>query len=339
MLTSGSHRQGGVFTFDEDIVTSRVGISSISAQKACQNVNREIPKNASISSLVTKAQNRWDSEVFSKVTTSETNTTILTQLYSYLYGMHLIPSNRTGENALWDSKEPHYDDIFTFWDLFRWSTPLMHVLQPVAYEEQIRSLIDIWRHEGWLPDARSSDYTGRTQGGSNADIILADAYVKGVRGRINWQDGYKAMKRDAEVTPPNNHDPQAPDSSTKEGRGALPDWLKYGYITPKFSRAVSRAVEYAVDDFGLYQVAKGLNFSSDAAKYLNRSHYWRNHWNSRQESLNFTGLLAPRYANGSFEYPYDPLACGGCYWGDPFYEALPWEYSFNAHHVRQMYSS
>lgn len=247
--------------------------------------------------------------------------------------MHLLPSNRTGENALWNSTEPHYDDAFTLWDLSRCSTALLQVLQPTAYEEQIRSLIDIWRHEGWLPDARSSDYTGRTQGGSNADIVLADAYVKGVRGAVNWQDGYNAMKTDAETVPPNNHDPQAPDSSTKEGRGALPDWLQYGYITPIYSRAVSRAVEYAVDDFGLHQVASGLNYSDDAAKYLDRSHNWRNHWNPKQESLNFTGFLAPRYANGSFEYPYDPLQCGGCYWGDPFYEALPWEYSFNAHHV------
>jgi putative alpha-1,2-mannosidase len=48
-----------------------------------------------------------------------------------------------------------YDDIFTLWDLFRCSTALVQVLQPMAYEEQIRSLVDIWRHEGWLPDARS----------------------------------------------------------------------------------------------------------------------------------------------------------------------------------------
>jgi putative alpha-1,2-mannosidase len=67
-----------------------------------------------------------------------------------------------------------------------------------------------------------------------------------------------AMREYAEVVPPNSDDPIAPDSSTKEGRGALPDWLSLGYITPKFSRAVSRVVEYAGNDFGLYQVASGL---------------------------------------------------------------------------------
>src|SRR5262249_1974456 len=146
------------------------------------------------------------------------------QLYSNLYGMYLIPSNRTGENPNWTSDEPYYDDIFTLWDLFRCSTALQHILHPVAYEEQIRSLIDIWRHEGWMPDGRSSNFNGRTQGGSNADNVLADAYVKGVRGAVNWEDGFAAMQTDAEEVPPNNHDPSAPDSSTKEGRGALPDW-------------------------------------------------------------------------------------------------------------------
>lgn len=167
----------------------------------------------------------------------------------------------------------------------------------------------------------------------NADNVLADAYVKGVTNGIDWDDGYAAMKMDAEVTPPNNHDPIAPDSSTRFGRGALPDWLQYNYITPTFSRAVSRAVEYSANDFALHQVATGLGNTADAELYLNRSRNWRNHWNPQQTSLNFSGFVVPRFANGSFEYPYDPLQCGGCYWTDPYYEALPWEYSFNAHHV------
>jgi len=312
--TSGTDRQGGVFTFNATSVSSRVGISFVSTSQACSNVNDQIPAGTNVKDLVTRAQDRWATEVFSKVSTTEKNETVLTQLYSYLYGMHLIPSNRTGENSLWNSTEPSYDDFFTLWDLFRCSTPLWQVLQPKPYEEIIRSLIDIWRHEEFLPDARSSEFTGRTQGGSNAENVLADAYVKGVRGKVNWEDAYEAMKTDAEVVPPNNNDPIAPDSSTKEGRGALPDWLSLGYITPHFSRAVSRAVEYAGNDFGLYQVASGLGKNDDAQKYLNRSRNWRNHWNPRQESLGFTGFVSPRYENGSFQEPYDPLQCGGCYW-------------------------
>lgn len=226
--TNGTSRQGGVFLFDKPEVTSRVGVSFMSEEKACQNVASEIPKDTKMQDLVDKAKSKWNTEIFRKVTTTEKNETTLTQLYSYLYGMNLLPSNRTGENPGWTSDEPYYDDFFTLWDLFRCSTPLWHVLQPAAYEEIIRSLIDIWRHEGWLPDARSSNFNGAVQGGSNADNVLADAYVKGVRGAVDWQDGYAAVKKDAEVTPPNNSDPRAPEASTKEGRGALPDWLEIG---------------------------------------------------------------------------------------------------------------
>lgn len=355
--SSSTTRVGGLFTFQQNVVTSRVGISWLSKEKACKNVHDEIPEGTEFTSVVRDAQTEWNSKVFSKVTTTNTNETSLSLLYSSLYFMHLIPTNQTGENPGWTSSEPYYQDIFTYWvsvipvilpamtlvlswlirfqDLFRCSTALMQVLQPAAYEEQIRSLIDIWRFEGYLPDARSSNYNGRTQGGSNADNILADAYVKGVRGAVDWEDGYRAMVKDAEVAPPNDPiDSMAPDSSTKEGRGALSDWLSLGFITPKYSRAVTRAVEYSCNDFGLYQVATGLGKHEDADKYLNRSQNWRNHWNSNQTSLGFSGFVVPRDNTGFIET--DPLTDSG-YWGDPYYEASSWAYSWaSVHDMGQM---
>ena len=111
--TKGTYRQGGVFSFNETAVTSRVGISFISSDRACSNVEAEIPKGTKLQILVDQAQTKWNEDIFRKVTTTETNTTHLTQLYSYLYGMNLLPSNRTGENPLWDSLSPSYDDFFT----------------------------------------------------------------------------------------------------------------------------------------------------------------------------------------------------------------------------------
>ncbi|KAM3065536.1 hypothetical protein ACMFMF_011021 [Clarireedia jacksonii] len=323
-------RLGAVFSFNTTAVSSRVGISFISSAQACDNVNSQIPSGSTLSTLTSNAKKVWNNEVLSKVTTTETNKTNLQLLYSSLYFMHLLPSNRTGENPLWTSTEPYYDDTFTTWDLFRCTFSLLHILQPVVYEEYIRSLIDIFRFEGYMPDARSSNFNGASQGGSNSDNVLADAYVKGVRGAVNWTAGYQAMVKDAEVVPVNNNDPRDPSSSTKEGRGALPDWLKLGYITPKYGRAVSRAVEYAFNDFSVYQVASGLGLDDDAKKYLGRSRNWKNHWNPDTTSLGFSGFLVPRNAKGFIKQ--DPLSCGGCYWRDAYYEALPWEYSFNVHH-------
>ncbi|KAI1373676.1 glycoside hydrolase family 92 protein [Hypoxylon crocopeplum] len=325
-------RLGATFTFDTTEVTSRVGVSFISPDQACANVDREIPAGTSLETLENNVKTAWNDQVLSKITTTDTsNSTKLQLLYSSLYHMSLIPTNKTGENPLWTSSEPYYDDIFTFWDLFRCTTALMHILQPVAYEEFIRSLVDIWRHDGFLPDGRSSFFNGATQGGSNADNVLADAYVKMVRGAVNWDDAFSAMVTDAETVPPNNNDPRDTSSSTKEGRGALPDWIDHGYITTKYRRSASRAVEYAGNDFGLYQVAKGLGKDEDAQKYLNRSRNWRNQWNPDLEALGFTGFLGPIDEDGNFK-DQDPLSCGGCYWGDDYYQGLPMEYSFNAHH-------
>jgi len=319
-----------LFTFNTNTVSSRVGISWISNEKACQNLNDEIPVATAFETVVQNTKDAWNSQVLSTITTTSTNSTNLELLYTSLYFMNLLPTNQTGENPGWTSNEPYYSDIFTLWDLFRCSTALLQVLQPVVYEEHIRSLIDIWRFEGYLPDARSSNYNGRTQGGSNADNVLADAYVKGVRGLVNWDDGYSAMVKDAEVTPINSDpDPMAPDSSTKEGRGALPDWKAYGFITPTFSRSVSRAVDYSYNDFSLYQVAKGLGKLDDTVKYLNRSRNWRNHWNPDLESIGYTGFLVPRDTSGFIDT--DPLNDAG-YWGDPYYEASSWEYSWGDIH-------
>lgn len=117
--TGQAPRAGAVFTFNQTSVVSRVGVSFISTQQACDSVAREIPRGSKIRDIQDQTRQVWNKEVFSKVTTTETNTTKLNQLYSALYFMHLLPQNKTGENPLWKSDEPYYDDIFTFWDIVR----------------------------------------------------------------------------------------------------------------------------------------------------------------------------------------------------------------------------
>lgn len=85
-----------------------------------------------------------------------------------------------------------------------------------------------------------------------------------------------------------------------------------------------------VNDFSLASIAAGLDKDTEFKKYLNRSHNWRNHWNKDMNALGFSGFLGPRNINGFIDQ--DPLSCGGCYWADAYYQALPWMYSFNAHH-------
>jgi len=113
--TSNSTAVGGLFTFEGSEIISRVGLSWISTEQACSNVDQEIPKGTDFAAVVEDAVSEWNTKVFSKIQTTSTNSTSLSLLYTSLYHMHLIPTNQTGENPGWDSSEPYYQDIFTFW--------------------------------------------------------------------------------------------------------------------------------------------------------------------------------------------------------------------------------
>lgn len=105
------------------MVTSRVGISWISTQKACKHVQDEIPPGTAFTAVVDATKAEWNTTVLSKVTTTNTNNTSLELLYTSLYFMHFIPTNQTGENPSWTSSEPYYQDIFTYWVLLPFPFP------------------------------------------------------------------------------------------------------------------------------------------------------------------------------------------------------------------------
>src|SRR5690606_10597967 len=135
--------------------------------------------------------------------------------YSALYRTMLMPVNRTGENPKWKSGRPYYDDFYCIWDTYRATHPLLTLIQRNEQVDMINSLLDVYREEGYMPDARSGNYTGRTQGGSNSDVLIADAYAKGLEG-IDYKMALEAMLKNAEQPPGGDE--------RKEGRGGLRDY-------------------------------------------------------------------------------------------------------------------
>lgn len=90
----------------------------MSVDKACAYKDSELA-SWSIEDTAQAARNEWNRDVFSKIqvdTSEKSNKTRLALLYSSLYFMHLIPSERVGENPLWESDEPSWDDYYTMWD-------------------------------------------------------------------------------------------------------------------------------------------------------------------------------------------------------------------------------
>jgi putative alpha-1,2-mannosidase len=160
---SYARRIGGLFSFPSNttILKSRVGVSFVSTEKACQYIASELP-TWDLEPIIDTAKIEWNNEVLSKVTTTDKrNSTLLEMLYSGLYKMHLMPSDRTGDNPNWDTNEPTYDDFYTLWDTFRCLNSYLVLTAPRRAADIVRSLIDVWRNEIFMPDARSGNYNGR----------------------------------------------------------------------------------------------------------------------------------------------------------------------------------
>lgn len=111
-----------------------------------------------------------------------------------------------------------------------------------------------------------------------------------------------------------------PQGSLKEGRSALDDWIPLGYVSAdRNSRAVSKTVEYALNDFAVSQIAAG-EAPDERDIYFQRSSGWQLSWDAKASSRNFTGFVMPRYANGTFHETYNITNCGDCNWSDESYE-------------------
>jgi predicted alpha-1,2-mannosidase len=311
-------KAGAWLTFPNETgrpVLMKIGISFISVEQARRNLAAEIP-GFDFAATHTAAMAEWNRALGNVELKGETPEQAQ-EFYTALYHTMLTPTDRTGENPFWKSSEPYYDDYYAVWDIFRTSGPLLTLIAPQREAAIVRSLVDIYRHEGWLPDARSGNYNGRTQGGSDAEFLITDAYLKGLKG-IDWRTAYEAEVHDAEVSPADH---------LKEGRGGLDDWRNLGYVSIEGSdRSGSVNMEYAADDFEISLLAKGLGKTADYRKYLARSGNWKNLWDPDFASDGFKGFIRPRHRDGSWLTPF--TAMDGCSWGgDSFYEGNYWTYS------------
>ncbi|PHH82432.1 hypothetical protein CDD82_6009 [Ophiocordyceps australis] len=211
----------------------------------------------------------------------------------------------------------------------------------------VQSLLDMYENEGWLPDCHMSMCQGWTQGGSNADVVLADGYVKNLSTTIDWNLALEAMRKDAEVEPL---------EWSHQGRGNIKSWREHGYVPcldfdpvgfGTNSRSISRTLEYSYNDFCIATVAAGLEKPKELFdEYMSSSFGWRRLWRSTQPSkvrkkdTGFLGFLQPKYMNGTWGFQ-DPAYCSTV--SDTFcsltsnpsetFEASIWQYMFYTPHT------
>jgi predicted alpha-1,2-mannosidase len=303
----------GVFDTTKDrVVEMKVAVSFLSIDKARRNMEEEAP-GWDFEAVRQQTEDGWE-RVLDKIIVSGGSEEQRRIFYTALYRSYYMPHDLTGENVWWQSSEPHYEDFYTLWDTFRTLQPLLTLIQPERERDMVRSLVDTFRHTGWLPDALIAGSNGMTQGGSNGDVVVADAIVKGLEG-IDYQTAYQALVKDAEVESP---------QPLNEGR-QLADYKRLGYMSLTYTRSASRTLEYAYDDFCISEVARALGKTQDAEKYLERSGNWARLWDPKKR------CIRPRYADGTWMENYDcdhEYPDGTTQWWDaPFYEGRPIQYS------------
>tara|TARA_R110002050_G_scaffold171113_2_gene303143 strand:+ start:78837 stop:81119 length:2283 start_codon:yes stop_codon:yes gene_type:complete len=320
-------------------VNMKIGISFISSLKAKQNIDLEIP-HWEFEKELAETQQKWEDLLKRVEFDKEASVEQKTMFYTGLYHTMLMPVDRTGENPLWENNTPYYDDFYAIWDTYRSSSPLITLLNPSREVDIVNAMLQIYKRDGYLPDARSGNSNGRTQGGSNAEVVIADAFVKGLEG-INYKLGLDAMLKDAMFPPGGNEE--------KEGRGGLVDYNRLGYVSTNYVRSGNRTLEYAYDDYCLAIVAKGIKRKGEYWRFIKQSDNWQNLWRDIEDNGS-RGFIMPKDANGKWVdsiqcaatngkinyIPYTPLAQDWpncvCWWCGFFYEASSWEYSLSVPH-------
>ena len=336
-------KTGALLAFADTTTTVnlRIGISFLSQLKARQNLENET-RGISFDELRQRLVGQWNSILDRIELSDDTPLRLKRMFYTGIYHTMLMPSDRTGENPRWnDPGVPYYDDFYALWDTYRTSTPLMAIITPDRLSDIANSLINIGKRDGFMPDARSGNCNGRTQGGSNADLVLADAFVKGIGG-IDYEAALTEMLKNGEIDPGYDHE--------AHGRGGLNEYKALGFIPHGIARSGNRTIEYSLCDFAIAQVARGLGKDSIADRYDRRSHSWKNLWRSDYRHDGAQGFIMPKSADGQWldsiplghsdiqkpAFRYHPLMFEGPWytpwWNQMFYEASSWEYSLSMPH-------
>ena len=320
--------------FTDTCVNVKVGISFVSTMQARRNI-----VGSSFDEQRSSLCKAWE-HLLGCIDLGKASEKEKRMFYTALYHTMLMPVDRTGENPKW-TDAPYYDDYYAIWDTYRTSSPLLTLIAPDRERDIIRSLLNIYRRESYMPDARSGDCNGRTQGGSNAEVVIADACVKHLDG-IDYELALEAMLHDATVPPGGNEE--------KEGRGGLAYYNTLGYIPYGVDRAGNRTIEYAFDDYCIAVVAEALGYDDVATEYHKKAGNWKNLFRKDYEFDGMRGFIMPRDEQGNWldsvpwgkskvfhpRIPYIPTTKVAPWylpwWSTFFYEATSEEYSLNIPH-------
>ncbi|WP_337635123.1 GH92 family glycosyl hydrolase [Prevotella sp.] len=314
---------GGIVGFKTsrgEQVNVRIASSFISEEQAIENL-KELGSD-SFDEVKARGRNTWN-DILGRIEVKSDDIDHLRTFYSCLYRSVLFPRSFYEKNA--KGEIVHYSPyngevlpgyMFTdtgFWDTFRCLFPLLNVMYPSMNEKMQAGLVNAYKESGFLPEWASPGHRGCMVGNNSASIV-ADAYLCGLKN-YDAETLWQAVVHGASAVHP---------TVSSTGRLGYEYYNKLGYVPydVKINENVARTLEYAYDDWCIYEFGKALGKSKkELEPFRKRAFNYRNVFDSE------TKLMRGRLKNGKFQSPFSPLK-----WGDAFTEGNAWHYTWSVFH-------
>ena len=296
-------------TEDCNELVVKVGLSAVSTEGALKNLEAEA-EGRSFEELAQAASQAWNDELsmFSIEGTKDQKTMFYTSLYHTMINPSIymdVDGNYRGlDHNIHKAEDFENYTVFSLWDTYRAEHPLMNIIQPRRSADMVTSMI---RHQqqsvhGMLPIWSHMGNENWCMSGYHAVPVLADAIVKGVYDASG--DAFAAMVS----------------TSTVPYYAGLGEYMELGYVPmDKVSTAASTTLEYAYDDWTIYNAALKAGRRDIAQEYGKRAQYYRNIYDTD------LGFARPRFSDGSFKKDFDVLQTHG----EGFIEGNSWNFSFH----------
>lgn len=274
--------------------------------------NLEAEASQSFESMACQTLDDWITRLHT-IDVEDSDTARVNQFYGALYRASFLPremsdvdgsypryaSNNQIVNST-SSNSKCFGD-FSMWDTYRALHPLYNIIVPETSGQMMQSLVTMYDEGGWLPIFPCWNSYTAAMIGDHCTSVLADAYVKGIRG-FDAEKAYEGMRQNAMKSPESFEE-----YKNGMGRRALKSYVQYGYIPMEdpvneayhTNEQTSRTLEYAYDDFCVAQMAKALGKTADYELLMQRSESWRNVINPH------LGYADGRHADGSWEMNTD----------------------------------
>ncbi|MEG0038087.1 MULTISPECIES: GH92 family glycosyl hydrolase [Bacteroides] len=313
----------GFRTHRGEVVHARVASSFISPEQAVRNLDEL--GNDNFDTLKEKGKKAWN-DVLGRIEVDGGNLDQYRTFYSCLYRSLLFPRKFYEIDA--QGQPIHYSPyngevlpgyMFTdtgFWDTFRCLFPFLNLMYPSINREIQEGLVNTYKESGFFPEWASPGHRG-CMIGNNSASVLVDAYLKGVKV-ADVETLYNGLIHGTNHVHPEVY---------STGRQGNEYYNKLGYVPydVKINENVARTLEYAYNDWCIYQLGKKLNRpKKELALFAKRAMNYRNVFDKE------SNLMRGRNLDGTFMTPFSPLK-----WGDAFTEGNSWHYSWSVFHDPQ----